>query len=99
QSRLQLTALRRVQGRNVMEVGCVWVDDGFTPKTKAVVIKAQSKAYFRILQKRPEVKDVFRLGNHLVWVTPSGTALVVDTNDGKAELDDKDIDKLFITKK
>ena len=56
-----------------MEVGGVWVDDGFTPKTKAVVIKAQSNAYFRILQKRPEVKDVFRLGNHLVWVTPSGT--------------------------
>src|SRR5262249_38919147 len=99
QSRLELTALRQVQGRNVGEVGGVWIDDGFTPKTKAVVIKAQSNAYFRILQKRPEVKDVFRLGNHLVWVTPSGTALVVDTSDGKDELADKEIDKLFTAKK
>ena len=66
---------------------------------QAVVIKAQSNAYFRILQKRPEVKEVFRLGNHLVWVTPSGTALVVDTSDGKDELADKEIDKLFTAKK
>jgi Ca-activated chloride channel family protein len=99
QSRLELTALRQVQGRNVMEVGGVWVDDGFTPKTKAVVVKAQSNAYFRILQKRPEVKDVFRLGNHLVWVTPSGTALIVDSNAGKDELADKEIDTLFTAKK
>src|SRR5262245_797927 len=99
QSRMELTALRQVQGRNVMEVGGIWVDEGFTPKTKAVVVKAQSNAYFRILQKRPEVKDVFRLGNHLVWVTPSGTALVVDASEGKDELSDKDIDKLFVAKK
>ncbi len=99
QCRMEQTALRQVQGRNVMEVGGVWVDEGFTPKTKAVVVKAQSNAYFRILKKRPEVKDVFRLGNHLVWVTPSGTALVIDSNDGKDELSDKDIDTLFVVKK
>src|SRR5262249_9691851 len=28
QSRLELTALRQVQGRNVMEVGGVWIDEG-----------------------------------------------------------------------
>jgi len=45
------------------------------------------------------LKDVFRLGNHLVWVAPSGTALVIDTNDGKSELTDKEIDALFTAKK
>jgi len=38
---------------------------------------------------------VFRLGNHLVWVAPSGTALVIDTSDGKSELEDKEIETLF----
>ena len=38
--------------------------------TKSVTVKAQSDAYFRILEKHPEMKDVFRLGNHVVWITP-----------------------------
>jgi Ca-activated chloride channel family protein len=99
QSRMQYTALRRVGNRNCLEVGGVWIDEEFKPKTPTVVVKAQSNAYFRILEKKPEVKDVFRLGNHLVWLTPSGTALVIDTADGKDELSDKDIDKLFVAKK
>jgi Ca-activated chloride channel family protein len=81
-----------------MECGGVWIDEGFTPKTEAVTIKAQSNAYFKLLQQKPELKDVFRLGNHLVWVAPSGTALVVDMSDGKTEIDDKEIDKLFAAK-
>ena len=44
----------------------------------------------------PEVKEVFRLGNHLVWVAPSGAALVIDTTDGKDKLSDAEIDKLFV---
>jgi hypothetical protein len=92
-------AVRQVQGRNVTKLGNVWIDENFRLKMNTLAIKAQSKAYFRILQKRPELKDVFGLGNHLVWVTPSGTALVVDTKDGKCELSDKDIDQLFAVKK
>ena len=42
------------------------------------------------------MKDVFQLGNHLVWVTPSGTALVIDTSDGKEKLTDDEIDTLFV---
>ncbi len=99
QSQLTNTANRFVQGRNVIELGGVWIDEGFTPKTNSVTVKAQSAAYFRILEKQPQVKDVFRLGNHLVWVTPSGTALVIDTRDGKDKLDDETIDNLFKVKK
>jgi Ca-activated chloride channel family protein len=63
------------------------------------VVKAQSDAYFRILERQPQVRDVFRLGNHLVWVTPSRTALVIDTSDGKEKLSDAEIDKLFVAGK
>jgi Ca-activated chloride channel family protein len=45
------------------------------------------------------MKDVFRLGNYLVWVTPSNTALVIDANDGKEKLTDEEIDKLFVAAK
>jgi len=63
------------------------------------VVKAQSDAYFHILERHAAVKDVYRLGNHLVWVSPSGTALVVDANDGKDKLSDEEIDKLFVVAK
>jgi Ca-activated chloride channel family protein len=99
QARVEMTANRQVQGRYVLEIGGVWIDEGFDPKMPVVAVKAQSDAYFRILERQPQVKDVFRLGNHLVWVTPNGTALVVDTSDGKDKLDDDTIDTLFKARK
>ena len=77
----------------------VWVDEGFDPKMPTLVVKAQSDAYFRLLRRRPQLKEVFRLGNHLVWVTPSGTALVVDTSAGQDRLADAEIDRLFVARK
>jgi Ca-activated chloride channel family protein len=99
QTRLDNSAVCRVAGRNCLEVGGVWIDEGFGEKTATCNVKAQSDAYFRILERHPEVKDVFRLGNHLVWVTPSGTALVIDAGNGKEKLSDAEIDKLFVAKK
>ena len=99
QTQMERAALRNVYGRNCMEIGGVWIDEGFTAKTAAVVVKANSDAYFSLLSQKPALKKVFSLGNHLVWVTPSGTALVIDTTDGKDEMTDAEIAKLFEPKK
>jgi Ca-activated chloride channel family protein len=99
QSRLDPTAQRRVNGRTCLEVGGVWIDDGFDAKLPVVTVKAQSAAYFRILERHRRMREVFQLGNHLVWVTPNGTALVIDTSDGKEKLSDKEIDRLFAARK
>jgi Ca-activated chloride channel family protein len=99
QERLTLTAQRQVAGRNCLEVGGVWIDEGFDAQMPTLTIKAMSEAYFKLLQKHPKLKDVFQLGNHLVWVTPSGTALVIDSSEGKQSLADDEIDKLFEVKK
>jgi len=99
QERLSQTASRNVYGRNCLDVGGVWIDDGYAADMKTVVVKAQSDAYFRIIEKNPKMKDVFRLGNYIVYVTPSKVALVVDVNDGKEKLDDAEIDALFVASK
>ena len=98
QSRLTQNAQQRVQNRNVLEVGGVWIDEGFEAKTPIVTVKAMSPAYFRILERHPAVRDVFRLGNYVVWIAPSGTALVIDTQAGSQEMSDADIDRLFTAK-
>jgi Ca-activated chloride channel family protein len=58
-------------------------------------VKAQSDAYFALLAKHPDLKDVFLLGNHTVWIAPSGTALIIDAGSGQEKLDDKEIEALF----
>lgn len=98
QDRMSLTANRQVYGRNCLEIGGVWIDDGLKAETKSLTVKAQSDAYFRILEKQPRMKDVYRLGNHIAWVTPSGVALVIDFNNGKETLEDAEIDALFVKK-
>jgi Ca-activated chloride channel family protein len=99
QTKLELTACRQVAGRSCLEIGGVWIDEKFDPKTPTLVVQAQSDAYFRILERHPSIKEVYQLGNHLVWVSPSGTTLVIDSNDGKEKLSDEEIDKLFVAKK
>lgn len=98
QDRVSLTANRQVSGRNCLEIGGVWIDDAYKAETKSVTVKAQSDAYFRILALHPTIKDVYRLGNHVVWIAPSGTALVVDLNEGKEKLEDAEIEALFTKK-
>ncbi|HKI36694.1 MAG TPA: VIT domain-containing protein [Gemmataceae bacterium] len=85
-------------GRTCVEVNGAWVDNGYDAKTPTLKVKAMSAAYFRILARHPEMKDVLRLGNRVVWVTPCGTALVIDA-DGKETLGDDEIDKLFVARK
>jgi Ca-activated chloride channel family protein len=99
QSQVTRAAARQALGRRCVHVAGAWIDDGYQAKMKTVTIKAQSPAYFRILELHPDMKDVFRLGNRLVWVTPSQTALVIDTAGGQDELGDQEIERLFVAKK
>ena len=43
QSRLDQSALKQVNGRNCMELGGVWIDEGFNAKMESITVKAQSK--------------------------------------------------------
>ena len=61
-----------------------------------VTIKAQSDTYFEMLQRQPEVRDVFLLGNQVKWVTPCGTVLVIDASTGRDDLSADEIDTLFV---
>ena len=45
EERVTQTAVRRVQQRNLLEVGGVWIDEGFEASMKAVTVKAMSAAY------------------------------------------------------
>jgi Ca-activated chloride channel family protein len=99
QCQLGNNAQRRANDRNCLEIGGVWIDEGYQSSMPTVTVKAMSEAYFRILERQPNMKNVFRISNHLVWVTPSGSALVVDTTTGAETMEDAAIDRLFVAVK
>lgn len=96
QMRLTNNAQRWLGDRNALDVGGVWIDETYDASMKTVTVKAMSPAYFRILQRHPEMRKVFSMGNHLVWVAPNRTALIVDVAGGAESLDDAVIDALFV---
>jgi Ca-activated chloride channel family protein len=98
QSQVGQRTTRQVAGRTCIQVGGAWIDNGFKAKMPMVKVKAQSDAYFRLLERRPELREVFQLGNYLVWITPSGKALVVDMASGQETMTDREIDRLFASK-
>jgi Ca-activated chloride channel family protein len=93
------TKARRAAGRTCNEVSGVWVDDGYDAKMATVRVKALSAAYFKLLQKQASLGEVFKLGTRVIWVTPSGTALVIDPTAGEESISDEQIEQLFRAKK
>jgi Ca-activated chloride channel family protein len=99
QNQVTAKANRTANGRNCFNINGVWIDEHFNAKVKTLNVKAQSDAYFRILDKHPEMKSVFQLGNRVVWIAPNGVALIIDPTEGKESLDNDEIDKLFVAAK
>jgi Ca-activated chloride channel family protein len=96
QTQVCKSAVRKAFNRTLLEIGGVWIDEGFDAKMKTVSVKAMSKAYFSLLERQPKLREVLSLGNHIIWVTPSGEVLLIDTADGLEELAAADIDRLFV---
>ncbi len=95
QDRLTASAQRWIGTRNCIEVGGVWIDEAYKADMKILSVKAMSKAYFRLIELQPRTKDIFQISNHLIWVTPSQTALAIDANSGVEDLGDEEIAALF----
>jgi hypothetical protein len=95
QTLLTRTAQRQVAGRTLLEIGGAWIDQGFDPKMPTIAIKAFSPAYFRLLERQPQLRELFQLGNYLVWVAPNGSALVIDLAHGQEKWEEEKMTKLF----
>jgi Ca-activated chloride channel family protein len=98
QSQVGQAKVRQAAGRTLLNVRGIWVDDGYDAKLPVVKVKAQGAAYFRILERQPQMREVFRMGNCVAWVTPNHSLLVIDPNDGAEQMTDEAIDALFVAK-
>jgi Ca-activated chloride channel family protein len=98
QSHVNSSGVRHAAGRTFYLANGVWMDEG-AGKLPQVRVKTMSNAYFRVLERHPEAKEVFQLGPRVEWVTPSGTMLIIDPSLDEDSLTDPEIDRLFEVKK
>jgi Ca-activated chloride channel homolog len=96
QNQVTQATVRIAAGRKCLDLNGIWTDEGFDAKLPVVKIKAQGDAYFRILKRHQTVAEVFQLGNRVVWVMPSQTVLVIDPAEGREQMTDEEIDRLFV---
>jgi Ca-activated chloride channel homolog len=96
QDRIARAIAKQAAGRKCLDINGVWTDAGVEAKMPLVKLKAQSDAYFRMLERHPEMREVFQLGNRVVWVTPSRSVLVIEPAAGEERMSDADIDRLFV---
>jgi hypothetical protein len=68
--------LRNINKRNFYQIRGVWVDSEFTNKMPTINVKFGSDAYFRLLEMKPELKDILSLGDRLI-VTVDGKAVFI----------------------
>ena len=88
-----VSLVKRVDGRTFYTFGGFWVDGEFTDKLEKVHVKYLSDAYFKVLERLPELKRTFAMGDRLIIVV-NGTALIID-NEGTEQLDEAALNKLL----
>ncbi len=86
-------ALKNVNKRNFYRIKGVWVDSEFDEKLPSVNVKFASDAYFKLLELKPELKDILTLGDRLI-VTVDGRAIFI-AEDVKDPVSVEELEKLL----
>lgn len=71
------SASRTVDGVRFLSVGGVWVDQRVKDGSEVIAVQYLGQAYFKLLELRPELNKIFSLGDHVLFLTPSGHAVFI----------------------
>jgi len=88
------TKEKTLSGRRFRKLSEAWVDQTYKSSMTSVRLRVLGAAYFRLLEKHEELTAIFALGTRITWVSPSGTALIIDDK-GQDDVADTVLDRLF----
>ena len=71
------SVVRHIGDRLFTLIGGRWVDSKYKKEMKSVKVAFASEAYFKLLEKHPDLKPCFALGERVTIVLDDGTAIVV----------------------
>jgi Ca-activated chloride channel family protein len=90
-----LTGTAKALGRKFELRDGVWTDTSWKKENEPVKVKYLGDAYFKLLEREPDLKEAFALGEQVLVVLKSGKAVLV-TKEGKKDFTDKELDALLM---
>ncbi len=89
-----IAPFRRAAGTRFYSYRGLWVDERFRASDAVTVVRFASPAYFRLIERHPELIRALRVSRALIYVTAPGKALVVAAT-GAERLGDEEMAELF----
>ena len=83
---------KNIDKRNFYNVNGTWVDSAFKKAMTKITIRYGSKAYFKLLELKPELKDFLALGTNLVLTINDKEVIII--SDAEDLKDAADVEKL-----
>jgi hypothetical protein len=82
------TLLKRAGSRLYQRDGDRWVDSRMKRELRVYKVKAYSRTYFALLERLPELRDAFAVGDR---VLVAGKSAAIEVTDDATELSDSDM--------
>ena len=79
--------MRRVGTRMFQRNGEVWTDVAMKPELQVYKVKAYSRSYFTLIERIPELKDAFTVGDRAL-IAGRSVALELVTDGGELTADE-----------
>lgn len=88
--------VRTIGEKTFVNYAGIWVDHAYDAEKHKDLFSIQylSKAYFQLIEKDPRHKEILALGERVVWISPTGRAIAIDSK-GKETLTEKEFSNLF----
>jgi Ca-activated chloride channel family protein len=94
----RLAEFRKAAGTRFFLYNGMWVDEKFEATAEMTALKFGSEAYFKLIEKAPQLVEALKLGTRIVIVTSPGNCVAV-CGAGSEKLTDSQIEALFAGKK
>jgi uncharacterized protein YegL len=89
----EVTEVMQMGKKSFFKKDGVWIDSEFEGKRETLKIEKFSPAYFKLISIKPEIGRYLSLGDSVIF-TLNGTAVEI-SDQGKTELSQEDLDRLF----
>ncbi|HVE41149.1 MAG TPA: VIT domain-containing protein [Planctomycetota bacterium] len=93
-----LAEFRKAAGTRFFLYNDMWIDEKFDATADMTTVKFGSEAYFKLIEKAPQLVEALKLGTKIVITTAEGNVVAI-CGAGAEKLTDAQIDAVFVAKK
>lgn len=91
----QMSVTKNINRRNFYKIGGVWVDSKYKKDMAKIKIRYGSKAYFKLLEIMPELKDYLALGTNLILTVNEKALCIEDVEKMEDEVKISELEELL----